>query len=662
METRGASVNFQRVTAPAHAVAHNRRGIAPPTYLLPEQFRLGTIEVIDDRGAVSKAFTDKMALASARSRKDQTYSPIWEGVVNLASPSGDLDEYRDAQRTIVKNWCRDYETLTGHRVLRADIHLDEGHVRDGTAVYNAHAHIIVDRTNERGRVIKLDRGALRNVQSMTAQVTGLRRGKDALETGDAHLSHHAYRALAKTGRLRTQQQVQDADVERSVLLKERDRAQNAEREARAAERAANAEAKQLYTLLRDVMKASGIAKQQDYQSARQIKADISKLTDAITFWREKAGDPPTRHATYSSQNKPGVPHGSAERRPRKRHHVSSVHPFLPGAVALAGRTRAERGYAVRALQKRLLDRDAARVAVPLSGVVHRRVDAGPRERDNGVRRSTSGGRVTNHRSAAGHGDATRETHGIYMELYHTMRAVGRISRQVPEAVELRAEQEGYQEAKDRDEAGESEWLLAKLVEWKKRLRQAEELEAAAVGALRDCVHAAEAAVDDEKRDRAADRTVHRRRRNYRPGFSGLGLGSPDRFPFVELRREWDQHARCTAYKAQDGQTWFVTTRNRVEVINRTNQSIAIALRVAAKKFGGRVECTGPQDFRERAARLGTRLGIEIADADLQHIVRAEKAALSRDSFQDYRGPEIEPQAGSESDDDEQEPPPRARSR
>ncbi len=64
METRGASVNFQRVTAPAHAVAHNRRGIAPPTYLLPEQLRLGTIEVIDDHGAVSKAFTDKISRVS----------------------------------------------------------------------------------------------------------------------------------------------------------------------------------------------------------------------------------------------------------------------------------------------------------------------------------------------------------------------------------------------------------------------------------------------------------------------------------------------------------------------------------------------------------------------------------------------------------------------
>lgn len=648
METRGASVNFQRVTAPAHAVAHNRRGIAPPTYLLPEQFRLGTIEVIDDRGAVSKAFTDKMALASARSRKDQTYSPIWEGVVNLASPSGDLDEYRDAQRTIVKNWCRDYETLTGHRVLRADIHLDEGHVRDGTAVYNAHAHIIVDRTNERGRVIKLDRGALRNVQSMTAQVTGLRRGKDALETGDAHLSHHAYRALAKTGRLRTQQQVQDADVERSVLLKERDRAQNAEREARAAERAAKAEAKQLYTLLRDVMKASGIAKQQDYQSARQIKADIPKLTDAITFWRKKGGDPPTRHATYSSQNKPGVPHGSAERRPRKRHHVSSVHPFLPGAVALAGRTRAERGYAVRALQKRLLDRDAAGVAVPLSGVVHRRVDAGPRERDNGVRRSTSGGRTSGGRVADTPAQPAASTELDVRELYAELRSAMKASG--------RARQIDYQTAKQR--AADAEWLTAELQKWQ---RLANEREQEFVK-LRERADAAKAESETLRSEREADRAAGRWRRRYRPGFGGQGLSGREAFPFVELRREWDQRALCTAYKAQDGETWFVTTRTRVEVINHADPSLVVALRVAAKKFGNRIEITGPQEFRKRAARLAARLGIEVADADLQHIVEAEKAALARDSVQDYRGPEIEPQAGSESDDDEQEPPPRARSR
>lgn len=643
METRGASVHFLRVTAPAHAVAHNRRGIAPPSYLLPEQFRLGTIEVIDDRGAVSKAFTDKMALRSSRSLKDPDYSPIWEGVVNLSSPSGDLDEYRKAQRAIVKNWCREYEKLTGHRVLRADIHLDEGHVHDGVPIYNAHAHVIVDRTNERGRVMKQDPRKMRNLQSMTAQVTGLMRGKDALETGDTHLSHHAYRALARTGRLRTQQQVQEADAERSVLVKERDRARDAEREARAAERVAKADAKELYGQLRNLMIASGLAKQQDYQDARQIKTDIALLTQAIKFWRQKAGDPPLRPTNPSSESRPGDSHGSADQRPRKRDDVASLHPFLVGAVTLTGRTPAEREYAVRAMQKRLLDSNGAGLDVSLSRVIQTGVDRGPPGRDSGLRRSTSGGQTSGGKVAGTPPRPSTSTEVDVRELYAELRSAMKVSR--------RASQIDYQTAKQH--AANPEWLTAELQKWQKL---ADERDQEFVK-LRERADAAKAESETLRSEREADRTARRRRRRYRPGFGGQGLSDREAFPFVELRREWDQRARCTAYKAQDGQTWFVTTRSRVEVINQTDQSLVVALKVAAKKFGGGIECTGPREFRERAARLAARLGIDVADADLQHIVQAEKAALARDSVQGHRGPQIEPpRSGSEPDDDEREPP------
>ena len=659
MKTRGASVNFEPVTAPAHAVTHNRRGVAPPSYLLPEQFRLGTIEVIDDRGEVSKAFAHKMPLRSARALKDPDYSPLWEGVLNLAAPSGSLDEYREAQSAIVKNWCSEYEKLTslisggeGHRVLRADIHLDEGYVRDGVPIYNAHAHIIVDRTNDRGRVIKLNPRDMRKVQSMSAEVSGLQRGKDARVTGDAHLSHHAYRALARTGRLRTQQQVQQADAERSVLVKERDRARDAEREARAAERVAKADAKELYGQLRKLMIASGIAKQQDYQDARQIKADIAKLADAIEFWREKAGDPPPRPTIPSSEIEPGDSHGSAEQRPRKRDDVAPLHQFLVGAVTLTGRTPAGREYAVRAMQKRLLDSHGKGLDVPLSRVIQGGVDGRAPGGDPGLRRGTAG-RVAEPSMPLAE---QRETHDIYMELYHSMKSVGRIADHVPAAEGLRAKAPAYPEAKRRSKADDREWLIAQLVEWKRRLAEAERLEAEAAGALRGRVRDAEAAVEEEKRERAADRTVRRRRQTYRPGFGGQGLGGADRFPFVELLREWDQQARCTAYKRR-GEIWFVTTRSRVEVINQTDQSLVVALKVAAKKFSGRIEITGPREFRKRAARLAARLGVEVADADLQDIVQAEKAALARDSVQGHRGPQIEPpRSGPEPDDDEPEPP------
>lgn len=236
-----------------------------------------------------------------------------------------------------------------------------------------------------------------------------------------------------------------------------------------------------------------------------------------------------------------------------------------------------------------------------------------------------------------------------------MKAVGRIATRLPSAASLRAKIEQYSEAKQHDKTGDRQWLIQQLFEWEKRLQEAERLDSEAAEQMQTRVNNAEAAAEHEMQEREADRVAHRHRRNYRAGFSGQGLDRRDRFPFIELQREWDQQARCTTYKSRDGETWFVTTRNRVEVINQTDQSLVVALKVAAKKFDGRIEITGPQEFRERAARLAVRLGIEVADADLAHIVAEERAKIQQE--QDRPGP-IEPETGREPDDE----PPRGRSR
>ena len=219
-----------------------------------------------------------------------------------------------------------------------------------------------------------------------------------------------------------------------------------------------------------------------------------------------------------------------------------------------------------------------------------------------------------------------------------------------------ARQLDYQIAKRH--ATDATWLADELRKWQKFAdeRERESIEA---DARADAARAEASALRDE---READRIVHRRRRNYRPGLDGQGLDRRDRFPFVELERAWDPHARCTAYRSHDGETWFVTTRNRVEVIKQTDQSLAVALRVAAKKFGNRIEITGPREFRERAARLAARLGIEVADADLQHIVAEARANMRQETQQDRSGPPIEPEAGREDPDDDEPEPPRGHRR
>ena len=315
--SRGSSVHFKPLHSPMLCEAHNRRAVNPQ-YLLPEKDREPNLLVRD--GDVAQAYAQKMALASGRARATPKYSPLKEGIANLA------DEAPEVLYAKMEHWCQEYETITGERVVACVIHRDEGHIAsDGTVHRNVHAHVVVDRTDERGRVVNAvpdgkggtrrttitDRQAQgRLVQDMTARVTGLARGQDARESKRRHIEHHSYRALARQGRLRDVERERDlaqraARAEQACdaaaadaklngslytqVLRERERAWTERDAARAAhaqalavlhemgaqygvtiERGTQAE----YAGLREAMKASGQASQQEYQ---QIKAAFDAL-------------------------------------------------------------------------------------------------------------------------------------------------------------------------------------------------------------------------------------------------------------------------------------------------------------------------------------------------------------------------------------------------
>ena len=122
---RGSSVHFKRISSALHAVSHASREV-PPEYLLPADVSMGTHVVIDDQGQVQKALDHKMHLASRQAKATKDYSPLWEGVINLPSPSPDVTP--EHQVEIVRRWCKQYEAMTGHKVLRADVHLSLIHI------------------------------------------------------------------------------------------------------------------------------------------------------------------------------------------------------------------------------------------------------------------------------------------------------------------------------------------------------------------------------------------------------------------------------------------------------------------------------------------------------------------------------------------------------
>lgn len=262
---RGSSVNFQPVQSAMHAVSHADRTV-PPTYLLPPDRSLGTIVVLDDHGAVAKTLDEKMAIASRQAKAVKGYSPLWEGVLNLRRPEPDEDEtrYKSECAQVVQDWCKSYESMTGHKVLRADVHLDEGHVVDGVTMLNAHAHVIADKTNDKGRVIKMTPQKLRELQTLTAEITNLERGVNSRVSGKKHITAHQYKYLAERNQLENQKAVEALKVQLSAKDSEIAR----------------------YKAEREAMKASGTATQQDYQALKAAhEGALSELKKA----NEKVG-------------------------------------------------------------------------------------------------------------------------------------------------------------------------------------------------------------------------------------------------------------------------------------------------------------------------------------------------------------------------------------
>lgn len=287
----GSSVHFKPVKSAQSAVLHASRTVSP-SYLLAPEHSLGTINIVDDCGGVASTLEKKLSLASPQAKAKKDFSPIWEGVLNLRRPGEGEDKkaYRKECFETVKQWCDAYEKMSGHRVLRADVHLDEGHMENGKALLNAHAHVIADRTDENGRVKRLLAPDLRKLQTITATVTKLERGANSLQTGRKHLAHQAYRHLAEQGRLETQkveellrEKIEDNNNWR-LYSADLPRLYNENKKHKAEAVALKNELEQLksgYAQERKALIASGEATQKNYQELkRQYDAKVKEAKEA----------------------------------------------------------------------------------------------------------------------------------------------------------------------------------------------------------------------------------------------------------------------------------------------------------------------------------------------------------------------------------------------
>ena len=199
---RKASINFKPVANINFAISHSERTeLSEPGYLLPKEHRLPNIVVagsLSEKDLVALFLNRKESMS--RQAKRAGASPFFEGVAVLKNTNG------QEQSEYLLEWRKAYEKATGHRILHMAIHLDEGFLdRQGKPHYNPHAHIIVDRMNEKNRFIHLGRKQLSEVQDLTANILEMDRGSTLDERrgrrGRKHIPHDVYRDLANGHRL-----------------------------------------------------------------------------------------------------------------------------------------------------------------------------------------------------------------------------------------------------------------------------------------------------------------------------------------------------------------------------------------------------------------------------------------------------------------------------
>lgn len=101
------------------------------------------------------------------------------------------------------------------------------------------------------------------------------------------------------------------------------------------------------------------------------------------------------------------------------------------------------------------------------------------------------------------------------------------------------------------------------------------------------------------------------------------------FTVASLRAEVDAARLIVIYRRADGVEVFRDTGPRIVMRDGSDASLEAALRVAAQKYAGRVRLTGSERFRDRGARMATRLGIAVENAELQVVAaRDERQRLA----------------------------------
>jgi hypothetical protein len=196
-----SSINFKAVTS--FSEQHNQRIIVPDYVISPGEKTPGNISVsyesISDRlASIKSLYTEKV-----RQKWQVQMTPIKEAVIVLDQPCFLDSDGRASVATAeekINKLSKRLEKEYGISCFQYYIHFDEGKEERGqiTNVWerNLHAHMVFDWQNKKtGRMAKLGKAEMRDIQTITAEELGLERGKEFSKA--ERLEHGEYRERMK---------------------------------------------------------------------------------------------------------------------------------------------------------------------------------------------------------------------------------------------------------------------------------------------------------------------------------------------------------------------------------------------------------------------------------------------------------------------------------
>ena len=283
---------FVSKSKPGNA-AHNAREFSEkhpePDYLLPPQHRQRNIHIKTNLTAdqVQDEYLTTTRFGQKHGRLHHKAKPIREAVIVCKM---------DTTETDVRMLMIALKDRLGVRPMYAHVHKDEGHIDEDTGKVKYNPHIHLGYTNlVNGELTHMNQRRMRQAQDICAAVLGMERAKTykarkedgEIEKNPKHKDHQAYRAQ-KQAEARARKAGKVAADEDAT-----ERIDAAVTRAKTAE-TANAKLVEVNAALRKQLKASGIAKQKDYQVLKQLKDSDLSLDEKLDKMGEHVHEIVTR--------------------------------------------------------------------------------------------------------------------------------------------------------------------------------------------------------------------------------------------------------------------------------------------------------------------------------------------------------------------------------